>query len=170
MDLALGDATTPLPDRRPKATLALSIVVCELVGASGVLLSGDGVGVWYPTLAKPGFTPPNWVFGPVWTTLFALLGIAAWLVWRRGLDTEDVRVALELFAVQYVVQVAWSGVFFGLRSPLLGLGVIVTLWIGILATIAAFDQVDRRAALLVVPYFAWVTFAAVLNYRIWQLN
>lgn len=159
-----------LPDRRPKGSLALSILVCQLVGASGVLVSGNGVTVWYPSLVKPAFNPPNWVFGPVWTTLFALLGIAAWLVWRRGLDDRPVRLALGLFAAQYVVQVAWSGVFFGLRNPSGGLAVIATLWVGIVATIVAFDRVDRRAALLLVPYLAWVSFAALLNYEIWRLN
>ncbi|WP_136717596.1 TspO/MBR family protein [Halorientalis salina] len=158
------------PDRRPKLSLALSVLVCELVGASGALVSGSGVSVWYPSLVKPAFNPPAWVFGPVWTALFALLGVAAWLVWRAGLDRRAVRVALALFAAQYVVQVAWSGVFFGLRNPLGGLVVIAVLWAGIVATVVAFDRVDRRAALLLVPYLAWVTFAAALNYELWRLN
>ena len=159
-----------LPDRRPKLSLALSILVCELVGASGNLVSGSGVSVWYPSLTKPAFTPPSWVFGPVWAALFALLGVAAWLVWRAGLDRRAVRVALVLFAAQYVVQVAWSGVFFGLRNPSGGLAIIAVLWIGIVATVVAFDRVDSRAALLLVPYLAWVTFAAALNYELWRLN
>jgi tryptophan-rich sensory protein len=159
-----------LPDRRPVGSLVLAVLVCELVGASGALLSADGVAAWYPTLTRPAFTPPGWVFGPVWTTLFALLGVAAWLVWKAGLDDRGVRVALAVFAAQYVVQVAWSGVFFGLRWPGGGLAVIVVLWLGIVATVAAFARVDRRAALLLVPYLAWVSFAAFLNYRLWQLN
>lgn len=163
-------AVATLPDRRPTLSLILSILVCQLVGASGIVVSGSGVSVWYPSLTKPAFTPPNWVFGPVWTFLFALLGIAAWLVWRRGLDRFPVKVALGLFAAQYVVQVAWSGVFFGLRNPFGGLVVIAVLWVGILATTIAFDRVDRRAALLCVPYLAWVSFAAVLNYELWRLN
>jgi len=164
------DVLASLPDRRPKLSLAVSVLVCELVGASGTLVSGSGVTVWYPSLTKPAFNPPAWVFGPVWTTLFALLGVAAWLVWRAGLDKRIVRVALGLFAAQYVVQVAWSGVFFGLRNPLGGLVVIAVLWAGIVATVAAFDRVDRRAALLLVPYLVWVSFAAVLNYELWRLN
>jgi benzodiazapine receptor len=159
-----------LPDRHPVGSLVAAVLACELVGASGVLLSGDGVTAWYPTLAKPAFTPPSWVFGPVWTTLFALLGVAAWLVWRADLERRAVRVALAVFALQYVVQVAWSGVFFGLRWPAGGLTVIAVLWVGVVATIAAFARVDRRAALLLVPYLAWVSLAAALNYRIWQLN
>ena len=159
-----------LPDRRPVGSLVAAVLACEIAGASGVLLSGNGVSVWYPTLAKPAFTPPSWVFGPVWTTLFALLGVAAWLVWRAGIDARPVRVALAVFVVQYVVQVAWSGAFFGLRWPAGGLAVIAVLWLLVVATVAAFARVDRRAALLLVPYLAWVSFAAVLNYRIWRLN
>lgn len=165
-----------LPDRRPVGSLVAAVLACELAGASGTLLSLDGVTTWYPTLVKPAFTPPSWVFGPVWTTLFALLGVAAWLVWRAGLDDpaaglgHESRVALAVFAAQYAVQVAWSGVFFGLRWPAGGLAVIVVLWLGIVATVAGFARVDRRAALLLVPYLGWVSFAAFLNYRLWQLN
>ncbi len=164
------DAIASLPDRRPLGSLALAILGCELVGASGNLLSGSGVTTWYPSLTKPAFTPPSWVFAPVWTTLFALLGVAAWLVWRVGLDDRRVQVALGLFAGQYVVQVAWSGVFFGLENPLGGLVVIAVLWVAIVATVVAFVRVDRRAALLLVPYLAWVSFATVLNYELWRLN
>lgn len=163
-------SVTTLPQRRPLWSLVAAVLVCELVGAAGGLLSADGITTWYPTLAKPALTPPSWVFGPVWTTLFALLGAGAWLVWKAGLDRRPVRVALALFAVQYVVQVAWSGVFFGLRSPGGGLAVIAVLWLLIVATVVAFDRVDRRAALLLVPYLLWVTFASFLNLRLWQLN
>lgn len=159
-----------LPDRRPWTALALAVLVCELVGASGVLVSGNGVSVWYPSLVKPAFNPPSWVFAPVWTTLFALLGVAAWLVWRTGLEQRPVRVALSLFVGQYVLQVAWSGVFFGLRWPAGGLAVIVVLLLGIVATLWAFARVDRRAGLLLVPYLAWVSFATLLNYELWRLN
>jgi len=159
-----------LPDRHPVGSLVAVVLCCELAGASGVLLSGDGVSVWYPTLVKPSFTPPSWVFGPVWTALFAMLGVAAWLVWRAGLDRRSVRVTLALFLAQYAVQVAWSAVFFGLRWPAGGLAVIAVLWVGVVATVGAAVRVDRRAAVLLVPYLAWVSFAAVLNYRLWQLN
>jgi len=159
-----------LPDRRPVGSLVAAVLACELAGASGGLLAADGVTAWYPTLSKPPFTPPGWVFAPVWTTLFALLGIAAWLVWRAGLDRRPARVALAVFLAQYVVQVAWSGVFFGLRWPGGGLAVIAALWVGVVATVATFARVDRRAALLLVPYLAWVSFAAFLNYELWRLN
>ncbi|RXK46386.1 TspO/MBR family protein [Halorientalis pallida] len=159
-----------LPDRRPAASLALAVLASELLGGLGNLLSLDGVTTWYPTLTKPAFTPPSWVFGPVWVTLFALLGVAAWLVWRAGLDEPSVRLALALFAGQFAFNVAWSGAFFGLRSPLFGLVVILALWLTIVATVLAFDRVDRRAALLLVPYLAWVSFAALLNYELCRLN
>lgn len=164
------DAVASLPDRRPLGSLVLAILVCEAVGAIGNVWTAGAVTTWYPTLAKPSYTPPAWVFGPVWVTLFALLGVAAWLVWRAGLDRRPVRVALGLFVVQYAFNVAWSGAFFGLRSPIAGLVVIAVLWVAIVATVWAFDRVDRRAALLVLPYLAWVSFAALLNYDLWRLN
>ncbi|SEN69059.1 TspO and MBR related proteins [Halorientalis persicus] len=168
-DTALSTASR-LPERRPIATLVLAILASELVGSLGNLLSLSGVTTWYPTLTTPAFNPPGWVFGPVWITLFALMGTAAWLVWRGGLDDRSVRLALALFGIQFACNVAWSGAFFGLRSPLLGLVVIVALWLAIVATIRAFARVDRRAALLLVPYLLWVSFAAVLNYELWRLN
>lgn len=168
-DTIVGTAAR-LPERHPAASLVLAVLASELVGGLGNLLSLDGVTTWYPTLTTPAFNPPGWVFGPVWVTLFGLLGVAAWLVWRAGLDERAVRIALALFGGQFAFNVAWSGAFFGLRSPLLGLIVIVTLWLTIVATVWAFDQVDRRAALLLGPYLAWVSFAAFLNYRLWQLN
>jgi len=159
-----------LPERRPIASLVLAVLASELVGGLGNLLSLSGVTTWYPTLTTPAFNPPGWVFGPVWIPLFALMGVAAWLVWRAGLDRRAVQVALALFAVQFGFNVAWSGAFFGLRSPLAGLVVIVALWLAIVATIWAFDRVDRRAALLLVPYLLWVSFATVLNFELWRLN
>jgi len=159
-----------LPGERPLASLAVAVLACELLGSLGNLASAGGVTEWYPTLTKPAYTPPNWVFGPVWVTLFALMGVAVWLVWRQGLDTRPVRIALALFAVHFVFNVAWSGAFFGLRSPAAGLAVIAVLLIAIGATMTAFARVDRRAALLLVPYLVWTGFAAVLNYQLWRLN
>jgi tryptophan-rich sensory protein len=168
-DTAAGP-TASLPERRPITSLVLAVLASEVIGGLGNLLSLDGVTTWYPTLTTPPFNPPGWVFGPVWVTLFALMGVAAWLVWRAGLDDRGVRVALALFGVQFALNVAWSGAFFGLRSPLAGLVVIAALWLAIVATIRAFDRVDRRAALLLVPYLLWVSFAAVLNFELWRLN
>ncbi|MCL7418692.1 MAG: tryptophan-rich sensory protein, partial [Halalkalicoccus sp.] len=114
--------------------------------------------------------PPGAAFGIVWTLLFTLMGIAAYLVYRQGFEHRAVKVALGVFALQMVVNVAWSPAFFAAQELLLALGIILVLWLLIVATIAAFSRVDRRAAALLVPYLAWVSFAAVLNYSIWALN
>lgn len=161
-----------LPERRPWVSLAVAILVCEVVGASGAVFTSAGLESWYPTLARPDLAPPNWVFAPVWTTLFALMGIAVWLVWRQaeGGRSRPARLALGIFAVHFVINIAWSGVYFGLQSLFGGLIVIGILWLAILASMWAFDRVDRRAALLLVPYLAWVTFAGYLNYAFWTLN
>jgi tryptophan-rich sensory protein len=171
----MGEATVALrtlPERRPLVTLALAVLACELVGASGAVFTASGLERWYGTLRKPALAPPNLVFGPVWTTLFALMGAAAWLVWRElpGPNAAAARRALWVFAGHFVLNVGWSAAFFGARSIGAGLVVIVALWFAILATIWTFDRVDRRAAGLLVPYLLWVTFAAYLNYAFWVLN
>lgn len=162
-----------LPHERPWLALTAAVVLVEVVGASGAVFTVQ-VGTWYESLARPALAPPNWVFGPVWTALFALLGVALWLVWRRAGDGERtpraVRVALVPFVVQFALNLAWSAVFFGSRSVGLGLAVIALLWVAIVATVWAFDRVDRRAAALLVPYLLWVSFAASLNYGFWVLN
>lgn len=159
-----------LPQRRPLLTVVGVVLVCVLLGAAGGLVTAPQIESWYATLEKPGFTPPSWVFAPVWTILYALQGVAAWLLWRAGLENRGVRVALGLFAVQFVLNLAWSPAFFGLESPLVGLVVIVPLWVAIVATITAAWRVDRRASLLLVPYLACVSFATALNYVLWTLD
>lgn len=124
---------------------------------------------WYATLAKPPFTPPDWIFGPVWSFLYLSMAVAAWLVWRRK-GLSDARWPLALFAVQLALNVAWSWLFFGFRNPGLGFLDIVLLWIAIAATLVAFWRRFSIAGLLFVPYLLWVTFAAVLNFLIWQIN
>ncbi len=150
--------------------LAASIIICLLAGVFGSLFTAPAIPTWYETLAKPSFSPPNWLFAPVWTTLFVLMGIAAYLVWRRGLDDPPARAALGVFVVQLILNVAWSVFFFGLRSPLAGLVVIVVLWIAILVTTLTFLRLSRAGGLLLLPYVLWVSFAALLNFSIWQLN
>ncbi|QDX40144.1 TspO/MBR family protein [Salarchaeum sp. JOR-1] len=149
--------------------LALAILVCEAVGAAPALVTATGSGSWYATLVRPAFAPPNWVFGPVWTTLFFLLGVGVYLVLRDGRGRERT-VAFGLFVAQYVLNVAWTLVFFGGENIAGGLAVIAALWTLIVATIAAFSRVNRTAALLLVPYLAWVSFAAFLNYEFYRLN
>jgi len=170
---SLGPRLRRFPHQRPRLSLLLAVLVVEVVGASGAVFTASGLVSWYGTLQRPEFAPPDWVFGPVWTTLFALMGVAVWLVWRR-LDSPrmDRRAgaALVVFCIHFAVNVAWSAAFFGLQSVELGLAVIVVLLALILLTIGAFYRVDRRAALLLLPYLLWVSFAVYLNYQFWVLN
>jgi benzodiazapine receptor len=160
------------PDRRPWVSLALAVVVTELVGASGAIFTSMGLESWYPALESPELAPPNWVFAPVWTTLFLLMGVAVWLVWTEasGERSRPARFAIVLFAVHFLVNIGWSAVFFGSQSLLGGLLVIAVLWLFIVATILAFGRADRRAGFLLVPYLLWVSFAGYLNYAFWVLN
>ncbi|MCU4742286.1 tryptophan-rich sensory protein [Halobacteria archaeon AArc-m2/3/4] len=154
---------------RSLATLLAFVIGVNIVGSAPSLLTGPDT-AWFRALEKPWFYPPGWVFGVVWTLLFTLLGIALYLVVRRGLEDRAVRIAVALFGVQLAVNVTWTPAFFGLQTPLLALGIIVVLFGLVVATIVAFDRVDRRAAALLVPYLCWIGFATVLNYTIWSLN
>ena len=129
-----------------------------------------GPGSWYSTLQKPFFAPPNWVFAPVWITLFILMGIALYLVWQCGTENRDVKIALGIFGVQFFLNVIWSFLFFGLRSPLLGFIDIIILWVAIMVTIGAFYRVKKSAAYFLIPYIAWVTLASALNGAIYFMN
>lgn len=150
--------------------LVVAVVVSELAGIIGALFTTPAIDTWYATLAKPALNPPSWVFGPVWTTLFALMGVAAFLIWKRGQERAEVRLALGIFAVQLILNTAWSILFFGLRSPGAALVEIAFLWLAILGTIIAFARLSKPAAVLLVPYILWVSFAGYLNYMIWILN
>jgi tryptophan-rich sensory protein len=127
-------------------------------------------GDWYETLAKPDWTPPGWVFPVVWTTLYFLMGTAAWMVWRKGREKGRARAALSLFVVQLALNAAWTPTFFGAHLILPALAVITVLWFAILATMLAFRRVSGVAALMLTPYLAWVSIATVLNFEIWRLN
>ncbi len=143
--------------------LPAAIVACELAGGLGALAGRSGFRAWYPRLQKPAFAPPSSVFGPVWTTLYALMGAALYLIRRRPHDRAASRSAQRLFAAQLGLNAAWTPLFFGRRSPLLGLLDIVPL-LGLVAlTVRAFARISRLAALLLVPYLLWVGFATVLN-------
>jgi len=148
----------------------VSLVVCQLAGAVGSIFTAPSIPTWYTTLRKPAFTPPNWVFAPVWITLFALMGVAAFLVWRKGLRNSQPRRAMTVFAVQLALNVLWSAAFFGLKSPLAGLILIVILWLAILVTIVYFLRVSRAAGLLLIPYIVWVSAATALNASIVIMN
>jgi len=130
----------------------------------------QAVSSWYANLNKPFFTPPGWVFGPVWTLLYALMAVAAFLVWQKGLNSPAVRIALTLFVIQLILNALWTPLFFGLRMPLVALIEILMLWAAILVTTVAFAKVSVTASLLLVPYLLWTSFATVLNAAIWLMN
>jgi tryptophan-rich sensory protein len=150
--------------------LVTSIIICEGAGLLGAVFTTPAIPTWYATLNKPLFTPPGWLFAPVWTALYLLMAIAAFLVWREGLDNEQVRGSMITFMVQLALNVLWSAVFFGLKSPLWGVIVIIVLWVAILLTMLAFMKVSKPAAWLMLPYLLWVSFASALTVSVWMLN
>ncbi|MFA6554567.1 MAG: TspO/MBR family protein [Candidatus Paceibacterota bacterium] len=150
--------------------LIIAIVVSELAGIIGTVFTSPSVTGWYSTLIKPSFNPPSWVFGPVWTTLFVLMGIAAFLIWKKGLERRDVKIALSIFIGQLVLNTLWSIIFFGIHSPGGAFIEILFLWMAILATIISFYKISKAAAYLLIPYILWVSFAMFLNYTIWMIN
>ena len=149
--------------------LAMSIVLCQLAGVAGSLFTTPAIPTWYKTLKKPFFTPPDWIFGPVWISLFILMGISLFMVWREQ-EHPGFKLTLIFFLIQLIFNILWSAAFFGFRSPLLGLVDIALLWVAILLTIQHFLRVSRMAGLLLFPYILWVSFAAVLNFYLWTLN
>jgi benzodiazapine receptor len=149
--------------------LLVSIVVCFAAAGLGSFATVDAIPTWYAALHKPSWNPPNQVFGPVWTLLYLMMALAAWLVWRAA-GWPAVRPALGMFAVQLALNVGWSVVFFGLHRPGWAFVEIVVLWAAILATLLLFRPISPRAALLLAPYLLWVSFASVLNLAVWRLN
>ena len=149
--------------------LSVWIGICFVAAAIGSWFTAPSVKTWYPTLVKPAGTPPSWVFGPVWSTLYVLMATAAWLVWRQR-PTANVTAALALFFVQLALNATWSFVFFGLRRPGLALLEILVLLAAIIATMTNFAPLSRLAFWLMTPYLAWVSYATFLNFWIWRLN
>lgn len=150
--------------------LIISVVLCELIGIAATPFTFSSIPTWYATLNKPSFSPPNWIFGPVWTTLYFLMGVSLYLVWSKGLGARGVRNSLYFFAAQLFFNFLWSILFFGLHSPILALVDIVLLWIFIVLTIKKFTRIDQLAAFLLIPYLLWVSFATLLNLSIAILN
>ncbi len=146
------------------------VVLCEAAGIIAAALTAQSVRTWYPTIVKPSFTPPNWLFGPAWTILYALMGIALYLVWQKAEQGVVVRTAVIVFFVQLGLNALWSFIFFGMQSPFWAFVEIVLLWMCILTTIILFWKISTTASLLLVPYILWVTYASVLTFAIWQLN
>ena len=150
--------------------LIISILASFAAGGIGSLFTFKAIPTWYPNLKKPPYTPPNWVFGPVWTTLYILMGISVFLVWQKGLSTNGVLLAFILFWVQLIFNALWSVVFFGIKSKGGGIIVIVALWLLILAVIITSFRVSAWAGVLLIPYIIWVSIASYLNIGIWWLN
>ena len=150
--------------------LAVAVIVPLLVGGIGGIAPASSVGTWYQALQRPAWTPPSWVFGPAWTVLYVLMGVASWLVWRAGWGAPGVRAALGLYGAQLVLNFLWSLVFFGLRRPDWALVDILALWVLILLTLVRFRRINAIAGLLLVPYLLWVTYATMLNAGVWWLN
>jgi len=157
--------------RRSSEILGLGVMLALTFVAAGVgaAATTPAVRLWYPSLAKPWWTPPAWLFGPVWTTLYIGMATAAWLVWRRA-GMRGARNALGLFVAQLALNALWSVLFFGMRRPDLALMEIALLWLSVLATMVAFARHSRLAGLLFIPYLSWVTFAAALNGAFWWMN
>ncbi len=150
--------------------MTTSLIVCQLAGVLGSLFTRPAIPTWYRTLHKPSFSPPDWIFGPVWVTLYLLMGISLFLVWRRAGQDPRIRGSMIPFFAQLGLNAFWSIAFFGFRSPLFGLVVILLLWIAIVWTLQRFYQISARGALLLLPYLLWVSFAVVLNIFLWVLN
>ena len=150
--------------------LTVSVLACLLAGFIGSIATMPSIPTWYASLQKPAFNPPNWIFGPVWTTLFIMMGVAAFLVWDKGLENKKVRISLAIFGLQLLLNVLWSILFFGLQSPLYAFIDIIMLWASILATIIYFYRISAAAAYLLIPYILWVSFASILNLSIVILN
>lgn len=147
------------------------VAVCVAVGYVSGMVTRESVTTWYPTLEKPSFNPPNWLFAPVWTALYIIMGIAGALVWDRiDTDEENVKKGLRFFFIQLVLNALWSYLFFGLKNPMIAFVEIILLWLMIYETFVQFHKVNKTAAYLFIPYLLWVTFAMVLNGSIWWLN
>lgn len=150
--------------------IAICVSICLVVGFIAAMATQSSVHDWYVKLNKPIFNPPNWLFAPVWTILYILMGVAAGMVWNKGFYHKWVKTALYHFGIQLILNAFWSVIFFGLKLPLVALFIIIGLFILLLPTYKWFKVVDKRAAYLHLPYLIWVAFAAVLNFEIWRLN
>lgn len=156
--------------KRKLLYISIGIIVCCVIGFLSSVATQSSVNDWYLTLNKPSFNPPNWIFAPVWTMLYVLMGISVGLVWAKGFYHKWVKTALYHFGIQLLLNGLWSIVFFGLQQPFWALLVILSLLIVLVLTLKWFKVVSRIAAFLLLPYLFWVCFAAFLNYKIWELN
>lgn len=168
--LSETDLKTPVRLKKKQTYIFYAVGICLVTGLIAGFATESSVNDWYLSLNKPDFTPPGWLFAPVWIALYILMGIAAGLVWAKGFYHRQVKIALYLFWFQLLFNGAWSIVFFGLKEPLWALVIISILLVLIVLTVRWFKVVSRSAAILLVPYFLWVCFATALNYKIWDMN
>lgn len=147
-----------------------AVLLCEGAGIIGAFFTTPAIGSWYATLAKPSFNPPNWIFAPVWTLLFFLMGVALYLVFQEKSKGKNIQTALLVFFQQLALNVLWSALFFGMQNPKLAFAEIIVLWFAILMVIFYLAKISKTAAWLLVPYILWVSFAGYLNYSIWQIS
>ena len=152
------------------ARLIFSIIICELVGIISIPFTLSAIPNWYQTLIRPPFSPPNWIFAPVWTILYFMMGVSLYIIWQKGAKNKKVKTALIYFYIQLFLNFLWSFLFFGLHSPILGLMDILALWIFIILSINQFSKINKTAAYILIPYLFWVSFASILNYSIVMLN
>lgn len=150
-------------------SLFVFILICFCAAALGGFITRGSVKTWYKTIRKPSWNPPDWVFAPVWSTLYLMMAISGWRIWEKAASV-DVRYAISLFSIQLLLNIGWSAVFFGMRSIAGALVEIVFLWIAIVLTMTTFLNIDMLAGLLFLPYLLWSSFAAFLNFTIWRLN
>jgi tryptophan-rich sensory protein len=150
--------------------LLACVLLCQLAGVIGSVFTASSLENWYLLLEKPAFTPPSWVFFPAWVILYTLMGISLYLVWERGSQGQEIKMGLLIFGIQLGLNVLWSFLFFGLKSPYYAFVEIVLLWLAIFLTILKFRKISKTASYLLFPYILWVSFAMLLNYYIWILN
>ena len=150
--------------------LIISIIIPLAIGALSSYFTIPGVNSWYQTINKPSWNPPNWIFPPVWTLLFVMMGISLFLVWKNNAAVRVKKMAIMIFSIQLLLNILWSYVFFKQHTMGWALAEIIILWIAILLTIFAFGKISSLAAWLLVPYISWVSFAAILNYTFWKIN
>jgi len=149
--------------------LAISLAIPQLAGLAGSFFTAPAIQNWYVNLQRPSFSPPNWLFGPVWITLYLMMGVSIYLIWNK-LDEQNARGVFWLFWIHLFFNATWSMIFFGLHNPMLAFINIAIIWIFIIVLIFKFWKINKWASYLLVPYFFWVSFASVLNYFIWYLN
>jgi len=150
--------------------LTISVITCLLAGSIGSFFTTPSIRTWYATIQRPALAPPNWIFGPVWTVLYVLMAVSAFLIWEKGIKKVEVKTSLYVFGIQLALNSLWSILFFGMHSPVLAFIEIIALWLAILLTIVKFYRLSTTAAYLLLPYLIWVSFAAFLNFSFWILN